>query len=162
MFKCVWLLISRAGYDSEWQLHHNHQSHPQSLFLCAHQGCLMKFPINMQIRSTSICFDFSVIIFSAQSNLNARVEMSTLQTSIWLSSTLRGKFTKGLQLQKPAQITVYFAKIDCTAKQIASWCSIAICTYLNEIIYIHLVQNCPFSMQMSLSAKTNRIHKQQR
>lgn len=39
---------------------------------------------------------------------------------------------------------------DCTARQIASRCAFAICLYLNEVIYIHLPQNSPRSMQMSL------------
>ncbi len=37
--------------------------------------------------------------------------------------------------------------------QIVSRCPGAICTYLNYLICIHLVQNWPLSMQMSLTAK---------
>ncbi len=66
---------------------------------------------------------------------------------------------------KPMQIrqkdTVSFSKqpqklkctTNCAAKQVVSLCSGAVCMYLNKLIYRHLVQNCPLSMQMSLISK---------
>lgn len=81
---CRWVLIWRATFNSERQRHH-HQSFFQSLFFVGSLGMPDEFPINMQIRITSICFDSSIIIFSAQLG---PAKMSTLQIYSFLSSKL--------------------------------------------------------------------------
>ena len=62
----------------------------------------------------------------------------------------------------PKQPLMYEIKCipNYAAKQIGSWCSCAICTHLNQVISVHLVQNWPLSMQTNLIAKT--IQKDQR